>query len=517
MSKKLFVSILVFTMIFSIAACTQSPNPANTSSTAETTDQANNTNPVELNVATYMFPNTLDTLTEDFIATFNIVYNHVYDRLVEFDIGTNEWLPAVAKSWEQVDETAWNFVINLDYKFSNGDQLTMDDVVYSIMRIKDVPKQAGTGGLIENVTYEGNTLKLVVADNAVYTPSRILSTAVIVNKSYIESTGEEALNSKPVGTGPYTVTEFTPGTSATLELWDGYPFTKPQIDIINYLYIFERGPRYIALETGLVDIVDDMSSFEMDMAKADGFSTSMTELRQVYTFWINCSRPPFDNVNIRRALAYAFNREGFCALEGGRIPETGMLFVGYDDLEHTSGNLPEFDLEKARALLEAEGYNESNPLRVEIKPINRSDPGIEMYQFDLLTIGIDLIISVREFSAWLADMLAGEFDMIFVPYPNKYDHAINDVNRVDINQIPANNETRYYNERAQELAEAIRVETDQQKLKQMAVELQDLIGYEVPYIPIYRLLMNYAMDSGLSGVRIDRLGITSFHRATFIK
>jgi len=520
MRKRIIVLMLALMMIASLAACSQTKNPVDTTNpinTPNTPEPAKTTGPVELNFATYMFPNTLDTLTEDFIATFNIVYNHVYDRLVEFDIGTNEWLPAIAKSWESVDDTTWNFEINLDYKFSNGDQLTMDDVVYSIMRIKDVPKQAGTGALIENATYEGNTLTLRTTDKAVYTPSRILSVAVIVNKSYVESVGDDALNNKPIGTGPYVVTEFTPGASATLEYWDGYPFEKPQIDKINYSYIFETGPRYIALETGLVDIVDQMSSYEMAMAKDAGFSTSTTELRQFYTFWINCSKPPFDNVNIRRALAYALNRQGFCALEGGRLPETGMLFVGYDDLERTSGNSPEFDLEKARVLLEAEGYNESNPLHVEIKPINRSDPGIEMYQFDLLTIGVDLTISVREFSAWLADMLAGEFDMIFVPYPNKYDHAINDVNRVDVNQIPANNETRYFNERAQELAELIRVETDQQKLKQMVIELQDLVGQEVPWIPIYRLEMNYAMDSGLSGVRIDRLGITSFHRATFIR
>ena len=520
MRKIIVVLILALSMVFCLVACNQSANPEGTSETGDTTNPANSPGaanagePIVLNVATYMFPNTLDTLTEDFIATFNIVYYHVYDRLVEFDIGTNEWLPAIAKSWVNVNDTTWNFEINLDYRFSNGDQLTMDDVVYSLMRIKDVPKQAGTAALIENVTYEGNTLTLIVADAAVYTPARILSTAVIVSKSYIESVGDDALNNKPIGTGPYAVTEFTPGASATLELWDGYPFEKPQIDKINYTYILETAPRYIALETGLVDIVDQMTPYEMNMAKEDGFSTSTTELRQFTTFWFNCSKPPFDNVNVRRAFAYAFNREGFCALEGGRIPETGMLFIGYDDLDRSSGNLPEFDLDKAKALLEAEGYNESNPLHVDVNFMT-GDPGIEMYQFDLLNIGVDLTITQREFSSWLAGMLAGEFDMIYVPYPNKYFHALTDINRVDVNEIPANNETRFFNERAQELVETIRVETDQQKLKQMAAELQDIVGQEVPYIPIYRLEMNYCMDSGLSGVMIDRLGITSFHRATF--
>lgn len=503
MKKKIIVLLLISAMILSLAACSKSKTPENSAE------------PTELNVATYMFPSTLDLLTEDFIATFNILYYHVYDRLVEFDIGSNEWLPAVAKSWERVNDTTWIFEINLDYKFSNGDPLSMDDVIYSIMRLKGVPKQAATGELIADATYNGSTLTLVFADNAVYTPSRVLSTVVIVNRSYIESVGDDAVNNKPVGTGPYAVTEFTPGASATLEVWDGYPFEKPQISKINYSYIFEDSTRYIALETGLVDIVDNMSANDMKMAKESGFSTSTTELRQFYTFWFNCSRPPFDNVNIRRALTYAFNRDGFCALEGGRIPETVMLFSGYDGLERTSGNMPEYDLEKAKALLAEEGYNASNPLRVEVKPINRSDPGIEMYQFDLLNIGVELVITVREFSSWLADMLSGEFEMIFVPYPNKYFHALTDINRLDINQIPENNETRFYNERAQALVEAMRVENDQQKLLQMAVELQDIVGQEVPYIPIFRLEMNYAMDSRLTGVRIDRLGITSFHRAAF--
>jgi peptide/nickel transport system substrate-binding protein len=133
--------------------------------------------------------------------------------------------PAIANSYKQIDSLTWQFDINLDYVFQNGDPLTMDDVVFSLMRLKDIPKQADIGSLIDSVTYEGNvlTVKITKANNSII--PRIITTAVIVNKAYIEANGDDAVYKNPIGTGPYKVAEFIPGTSVGIETWDGYPLS----------------------------------------------------------------------------------------------------------------------------------------------------------------------------------------------------------------------------------------------------------------------------------------------------
>ena len=87
----------------------------------------------------------------------SIMMGHVYDNLIECD--ENFALqPGVAASWEQPDELTYVFTIGEGFKFHNGAELTMDDVLYSIERLANVAQMASTYEKIESVTTEGNTL-----------------------------------------------------------------------------------------------------------------------------------------------------------------------------------------------------------------------------------------------------------------------------------------------------------------------------------------------------------------------
>lgn len=470
----------------------------------------------EISVAFYQFPNSLDPLSEDLIANFSIVY-HVYDRLVRFDPESNEWLPGIAKSWERIDGSTWQFEINLDYVFSNGDPLTMDDIVYSILRLKDVPKQAESGSMIEDVSYEGTTLTLkgVNADNTMAT--RVLSAAVIVNKNYLENGGDEALYMKPIGTGPYVVTEFTPGSSATIELRDDYPFEKPAIDKINFMYIAETASRYAALETGQIQFANQFTPFELAMAEDDpNLMTTSGKSRLVYTIMFN-NRDIFSNKNLRLAMVYAFDRDSFCALNGGRIPNKSTLFNGYDELYYESDKLPEYDIEKAKELLAAEGYGPDNPLKVEVLINSTGDPGIEMYQSALKTIGVDLTINIAEFSVYLAAEGAGDFDLVYTPIMNRGNTPLTDLDRYDNTMFGSRNISLYTTEEVQQIIETMRFEEDEAKLKEMAIQLSDIVAEDVPMIAVYQLEAHCAYDKNLEGVTIDRNRIILFHDATYNK
>ena len=523
MKKKLIALLLIIVMSLSLLACNKSEPPANsqapaTDSQAPATDAqppANQGAPVVVNSAWYQFPNSLDPVMED-IAVVNYMVYQVYDRLVKFDPDSNDWLPGIAKSWERVGTRSWTFDIDLSYKFHNGDQLTMDDIVFSIERLKDIPKQADVANLLESISYEGNTLTLVGVNEDSSIAHRILTVAVIVNKKYVESGGDEALFSKPIGTGPYVVTEFTPGNSCSLQLWEDYPFTKPKIDQLNYTFIPETATRYMAIETGSIQFSTQFTPLELAMAADDpNLSTLVVQTRLIYLLFCNTEVKPFDNVNVRRGLVYAFNREGFCSLAGGKVAYETPLFCGYDDLAYTSPNLPTFDLAKAKEILAQEGYDESNPLEFTLTVNSTLDPGLEMYQSDLKQIGVTMNVEVLEFSVFLATEGSGNFEMIYTPNRNNGDCAVGDLDRFDWNFFGSRNNSRYSNPEAQTLIEAMRVENDQAKLKQMAIELQDIIQYDVPMVAVYLNTSNNIFDSRLTGIVVDRNGIVNYRNASF--
>jgi len=522
--KKVFALLVVFVLVFSLAACNNntpaaSPSAPGSSASAPSSQpdpQPATGSPVEITVAFKWHPNGLDPISEDSGMNKSICY-HLYDRLVFFDYQDNRMSPSIAKSWEKIDGTTWKIEINLnDYVFHNGDKLKMEDVEFSILRIKDIPKSAETGMLIESVSSEGNilTLKFTQENNTLL--ARVLDTAVIVNKAYIEANGDEGIYTKPVGTGPYKVTEFVPGTTTVLETWDGYLLPKPQIDKITVICIPEDAARYIAVETGLAQWTAWMTPMEMGLAeKNDNLATYYGEGRRFGTVCFNCERPPFDNINVRRALAHCINRDAFAALQGGgRPPMKGVLFAGYDLYMDPPG-LPEFDLEKAKAMLAAEGFNDSNPLSFQMLSYAPADPGLELYQSTLKSIGVNMEITEYDVNVMMSLEVAGDYEVEWVTPSNRGNHPLADLDRFDYFYLGTRNMSRYNNPRVQEIIRRMLVTDDQQELQTLNVEINTILGQEVPMVGVIVYQNLAAMDKRMSGATIHPNNIFDYRNATF--
>ena len=499
MKKRLFAILLVLVMVFSLAAC-------------GTKDKAGNAGPVEVSAAFSILPNGLDPVSEDTNTTMSICY-HIYDKLLEIDQDYN-MIPGVAKTWTEVDALTWTFEVDLDYKFQNGDKLTMDDIVYSFERLKDIPKSADTGNLIESVTYEGTTLTIKAAAPNVTTIPRAIYTAPIVNKAYVEKNGDEAVFLKPIGTGPYKVTEFTPGTSVTLETWADYPFTKPQIEKINFSAIPENAARYIAVESGQLQYAGLVTAMESELAaKEDKLNVLSGSSNRYVGFGFNCEKPPFDNVNLRRAIVHAIDRESISKLNGGRPAVQSMLFGSFD-LYADPTTMPEFDLEKAKVMLEAEGYNASNPFKFSVL-LWQPDPGIEAIQSALKSIGVEMTLDQVEFSVFLTKEGPGEFQAVWTSAPNRGGHPLTDLDRYDYRFAGSRDITRYKNAAYDAISDQMRVSTDPAELKALALQAHEIIGEEVPMVGLFLSPIICVMDNKLTGVTVRGDYIQSFRNATY--
>ena len=536
MKRRIVVILLALTMVFSLVAC-GGGGDAGSGGTSGGTQQSGGGSgggsssggsgggaasggsaaKVEITAAFSVVANGLCPITEDINTTISLA-NHFYDRLVELDVDFN-WIPGVAKTWKQVDDFNWEFEINTDCVFQNGDKLTMDDVIYSIKRLADQPKSQDVGTLVDSVTANGNilTIKLKEHNNSIM--PRLLDFSFIVNKAYMEadtSANKDSQFLKPIGTGPYKVTDFIPGTSIILETWEGYPFEKPQIDKITITPIPENMNRYAAVESGQMQYAGLVSAMEADLAtKNNDLILYEGKSNFVIPFGFNCEKAPFDNVNIRRAIIHALDLDSIAKLNGGRNTPRSMLFNGFDNVYVPSPNFPEFNLDKARELLEAEGYTPANPLKMETLYF-RPDPGIEYFQSDLKKVGVDLVTNQVEFSVFLTMEGPGQFDGLWTSNPNRGGTWLTDLDRFDYdNFLGMRNLARWRDQRAQDIIAEMRTVTDQQKLKTLSTELNGIIGQQVPIVGVFFMPILSVMTDKLTGVEIKPNMQQSFRNAVY--
>ena len=521
MKKRLFAILLAFSLALCLAACASS-TPSNDPSTSPSTSGPSNSGPetsdkpVEISVAFKWMASGLDSCELDSGYVRSVCY-HIFDRLVVFDDMDNSMSPGIAKSWKQIDNLTWEFDINLvDYVFQNGDKLTMDDIIYSIERLKDIPRSADTGAKVENVTYKDSTLSIKFTEENNSLMTMVLSTAIIVNKAHIEAGGDDARLLKPIGTGPYKVTDFVPATSLVLETWDGYLLPKPQIDKITFIISPEDAARYIAVETGQVQYSAWFTPFEMNLAEAnDKLSTYYGESRRFHCLTFNCEKAPFDNVNVRKALSYAIDRDSLSALQGGgRPPWRGVLFAGYP-MYVEPANLPEFDLQKAKDLLAAEGYSESNSLKFSMLTYAPADPALELYQSVLKSIGVNMEINEVEVSMQNVLRAAGDFEVEWWTPSNRGNHWLVDLERFDDNYFGSRNTSRYSNARVQEIVKRMRVTTDQKELDELNAEINKILADELPMVAVIDETNMAAFDKRLTGVTLSPDTCYNFRNAVF--
>ena len=504
MQKRLLAVLIILVLLLGLAACgggaqpSSSPVASVSSPSVSSPAQPSAENKrVEITVAMPATPNGFDPVSEDTWTSLSAQFL-VLEHLIDLDENLN-MVPQLAKTWKQVDAVTWEFEIDLSAKFHNGDQLTMDDVVFSMERIKDVPKSADLGSNIDTVTYQGNilTLKIKQENNGVL--PRIMYTFGVINKKYVEEFGDEAIFTKPIGTGPYKLTEFTPGGDCVFDAWEDYHHGKRQVDRITFVSIPDATNRYIALESGQVQFVSNLSFYEYDLAnKNAGIDAFVEPTNSTGLIYMQCEKPPFDNIKVRQAMYYALNREGWGELDGGRPLGQSVFYGGYPEFRPAKTRLP-FDLAKAKELLAEAGYNESNPLKFTLLTHTYADPGLELYQSDLKSIGVECSIDVKEFSIYLTLEGPGDFDMGYCGIKNFGGAGITDLERVDSRYINTRNLPRYRNARCDEIIDRARVTTDPAELASIIDELNEIVERDVPWIPVLARITRWAHSKDLQG------------------
>lgn len=287
----------------------------------------------------------------------------VYNRLVDLDDDMNV-APELAESWSaSEDGLVWTFKLAQGVKFHDGRDFGAKDVVYTFRRLIDPAVGSRAAGLLSFLTPEGIT---AVDDHTVqFTTKEPISVlpVLLANKYNLvvpDGSTSEELRAKGIGTGPFMQEEFTPGVDRRVlrknpNYWRA---GAPTADCLEISAISEEFARNTALKSGQVDLLLSIGPTSVLDLKADpNIELLPSPAGSFYTFSMLIDAPPFDNVNVRKAMKLVIDRQQMVDLItfGYGVPGNDNPVPPTWPAAYTH-YAPKQDIEQAKQLLAEAGY-----------------------------------------------------------------------------------------------------------------------------------------------------------------
>ena len=284
----------------------------------------------------------------------------IFSNLTRVDY-TLEPKPQLAEKWTpNADSSEWTFVLRKGVKFHNGRELTSEDVKFSIDRILD-PKTASKGAkamgpINEIATPDKYTVVFKLAGPYADLPLQMGNTfARIIAKENVDDLGN-----KPIGSGPFILKEYVPGTRAVLvRNPDYFEPGIPYLDEVHQVYIKEYAAQMSALKTGEVHVMYLAPAEIIPQLEGDpNVKVLQTSAPSFQPLVMNVTKKPFNDVRVRQALRYALDRKsmmeaatgGFGTLGNDHPVSPGSPWYDKNQPKH------ERDINKAKKLLAEAGY-----------------------------------------------------------------------------------------------------------------------------------------------------------------
>ena len=351
---------------------------------------------------------------------FSMSYYGILETLVKVDY-EGQMVPSLAESWEQVDDNTWQFNLRQDVSFTNGEPFNADAVVKSLEYIVNSPTPprgitADTFTSIEAA--DEYTVVITTAAFDALVPNRLTSpnTGILAPSAYIADSGP--IDPYNTGTGPFILTEEIPDQSITLVKNPDYWGGEVKIDEVTILFVPDAQIRAGMLQTGELDINIHLPVEQLPVLEADSELTILkTQTPRVTTLDMNMSRPPFDDVKMRQAVAYALDKQAIvdASLEGIAQPAVGPMSSSEGWVNSDLKGYP-YDPEKAEELIAEAGYEEGElTVGLWTYPTRAHLPLTALAIQDMLgDIGINVEIRLAQYGAMEADVLGGNYDMFIV-------------------------------------------------------------------------------------------------------
>lgn len=408
----LAAAALVLAGVLALTACTGSgTDPAPTVTGEIDTDAA-----VSIRLA--LEPVNLDLRQTSGVALDQILIDNVYQGLVsrtpDADI-----VPALAEDFTVSDDAlTYTFTLREGVVFHDGQELTPQDVVWSLQTRKDTPEWADSDRLagITSIAADGQTITITLSEPDSALLWNLTGRAGIVLKEGDTVDYATAAN----GTGPFALDSWKQGDSVVLSRFADYWGDAPQVAEVTFNVITDQQAALNAALAGEVDVITGFDPTLTDQVEANGdFRVEVGSATDKSVLAMNSTTGPLADERVREAIRSAIDHEAIVAAVGagqtlfGPIPASDP---GYEDLS----DVISFDPAHAQELLAAAGAEDITLTLTTPSFYGSTIPQILVS--NLNDVGITLRVNSVDFATWINDVYAnGDYQLSLVNHAEPRD------------------------------------------------------------------------------------------------
>lgn len=399
------------------------------------------------------------------------------------------------------DQLTWTFTLRDGVTFHNGDPLRASDVVYSYNRCMASPYMQQYTESIEKVEAPDDSTVVVTLSTPCAPLILNLSEVGIVNEKFAEENKDDQglLGFNECGTGAYMYTSSTPDVSVELEAYPDYWDGEAAIKNITYNMITDATTSLTAFKSGEIDVIAAPATDAEELAANEAFSSKVIPTTHATYLIFNTQTEPFNNQDLRKAIAYAIDRQDVIEMAAGGAAEPAYSLAtpysfGFTE-DHTKY---EYDADKAKELLAQAGYPDGLDIGT-FKTMSGSEfeKVAQVVQSQLADVGITCTIEGLEGNTLVNDCITGNFTLADMGQTISADY---DFVKTFFNEeyIDALNMARYTDPEISKLFTEGAATTDSDARLEIYRQIEELTQDACAYVPLYNLTNTYVWNKDLN-------------------
>ena len=423
-------------------------------------------------------------------------------------------IPEIAEEVTKVDTKTTLIKIKKDLFFSNGEPVTVDDVLFSLNRAKESPRMTQDFYMIESFEkVDDATIKV----KTFYEAGNLLHKLASMGASIMNKKALEENENNIIGSGMFKLKEWVAGDRIVLERNEYFKEDNSNIKEIIIKFIPEANSRMIMLETGEVDIAEALLPLDFQKISKEDDKFTTVEMQSSSNMFIgfDLRDKHLSDKRVRQAIAYAINNQdivdsiynGSATVATSPIPK---ITTGHNE----NSNPYEQNIEKAKELLAEAGYPNGFDIVLNVNEDNQRVDTAVVIQDNLKAIGINVQIKTYQWASYVAfvENPSQEKGMFLMAWnianddPDELLYPLYHSSQIDAHT----NVVFYKNEDFDSLISKARETIDKEKRIDLYKKAQDIIQEDLPHYAILYPMQNFAYKNNIKGIEVNKRGYFNF-------
>ena len=424
----------------------------------------------------------------------------IYDTLY-YNNPDGTSVPMLATSYETEDYQTWTFHLRDDVTFHNGDKFTAKDVVFTWQHAIDSPGSIASSNwnyIVDAKAIDDYTVEFKTAAPYGGLLFNIgISVSGILNERAIS---ENEIEGFWIGTGAYKIAEFSTSDYMKFErnedYWGDLPLTKTQ----TWRLVPEASARTVMLQNGSAQLGGvteaDLALFRSD----DNFNIHTVVSNNSMSLMFNTSDPTLSDVNFRRAVAHALNKDDIALFTMGSlgVPVTDGTIWGYETpFKNTAIEPYKYDVELAKQYLAESSYDGKT---IELSIMSSGDKLAQAIQEQLSEIGVKVEINIMDVPSFMVYTASTDNKAQMLTFFCMMSQNPVDTYRVNFYPQASNNKMDYVNDEVTVLLDEAQSILGEEAQREHFYKMQEIVSADIPAVPLYWMVGAMVYAKGIGGV-----------------